>query len=116
MYHAQRHLVSNVIGSTDMRIEIGSTITLSPRDTLILSSDGLSDNLRVEEIIETIRKGPLEVGVKQMAEKSRRRMIARTPGAGVPSKPDDLTIIAYRPTRPQQPTARRKVRQANGAA
>ena len=67
MHHAQRHIVSNVIGSADMRIEIGSTITLSPRDTLVLASDGLSDNLHVNEIIESIRKGPLETGVRQMA-------------------------------------------------
>ena len=116
MYHAQRHIVSNVIGSADMRIEIGSTLTLSPRDTLVLASDGLSDNLHQSEIIESIRKGPLETGVRQMAEKSRRRMISTTPG--VPSKPDDLTIIAYRPTKPpkEKSPARRKPRRASGAA
>ena len=44
MHHADRHLVSNLIGIPDMRIEVGSTLAMSSQDTLLLASDGLCDN------------------------------------------------------------------------
>lgn len=95
MHHAERHLVSNVVGSQEMRIEIGSRITLAPRDTLLLASDGLFDNLHLGEIIEAIRKGPLDKALNQLtAEATERMEHART---GLPNKPDDLTCILYRP-------------------
>ena len=97
MYHEDRHLVSNVIGSAEMKIEIGPALRLAPRDTLLLASDGLFDNLHVGEVVARIRKGPLDAAVQRLAHDSRRRMTQ--PAAGQPSKPDDLTIIAFRPGR-----------------
>ncbi len=95
MHHAERHVVSNLIGVEGMRIEIGSAIELAARDTVVLASDGLFDNLHVEEIADCIRSGPLEAGANAMVEAARRRMLR--PSDGEPSKPDDLTFIAYRP-------------------
>ncbi|MFH1919693.1 MAG: protein phosphatase 2C domain-containing protein [Planctomycetota bacterium] len=60
MYHEDRHLVSNVIGSVEMKIEIGPTLRMAARDSVLLASDGLFDNLHVEEIVERLRKGPLD--------------------------------------------------------
>ncbi len=94
MHHDQRHVVSNILGAADMRIEVGSTIELARYDTLLLASDGLFDNLRTEEIVERIRKGPLKQVVRVLAEDCRRRMIS--PEEGQPSKPDDLTFVAFR--------------------
>ncbi len=94
MHHKDRHLVSNVIGSIDMKIEVGSTIRLAPRDTVLLASDGLFDNLAVEEIIERIRKGPIETIVERLATDATQRMIH--PEDGQPSKPDDLTFSVFR--------------------
>jgi serine/threonine protein phosphatase PrpC len=94
MHHAERHIVSNVVGSEDMRIEIGSALPLAVRDTIVLASDGLSDNLHGEEIIEFARKGPLEECVRRLADAARSRM--QDPQEGHPSKPDDLTIVAFR--------------------
>ncbi len=94
MHHEQRHVVSNIIGSPDMRIEVGSTIELAPRDTLLLASDGLFDNLHIEEIVERIRKGPLTRAVQTLVEDTRRRM--ERPKEGQPCKPDDLTVVAFR--------------------
>ena len=45
IHHEERHVISNVIGSEQMRIEIGPPIEMAPRDTLLLASDGLLDNL-----------------------------------------------------------------------
>ena len=55
--HEDRHFVSNMVGTPEMRIEIGAPLELARRDTLLLASDGLSDNLLIHEIVERIRKG-----------------------------------------------------------
>jgi serine/threonine protein phosphatase PrpC len=94
MHHEDRHVISNVIGSPQMRIEIGPPLEMARRDTLLLASDGLVDNLLPSEIIEFMRSGPLDEAVGAMVGEARKRMAA-TNGA-VPSKPDDLTVIAYR--------------------
>jgi len=94
MLHEDRHLVSNVLGTPSMRIDIGSALRLAQRDTVVLASDGLSDNLHSEEIIEFARKGPVEKAVARLAEAARRRMVCST--ESLPSKPDDLTLVIYR--------------------
>ena len=54
MHHEERHVVSNIIGTPEMRIEIGPPIDLATYDTLLVATDGLADNLHIEEIIERI--------------------------------------------------------------
>jgi len=95
LHHEDRHIVSNVIGTPNMRVEIGSPMELAPYDTLLLASDGLLDNLAVAEIIEQLRAGDLLAAAARLAEDARRRMIQ--PTEGLPSKPDDLTFVAFRP-------------------
>ena len=94
IHHEDRHLVSNIVGSAEMRIEIGRTLRLNPRDTVLLSSDGLFDNLHTAEIVEIIRKGPLAAAAERLVEKCRRRM--EEPQPNHPSHPDDLTFLIYR--------------------
>ena len=94
LHHEERHLVSNLVGSADMHIEIGPTIDLTPHDTVIIASDGLFDNLHQEEIVETCRKGPLLAVSRNLATLCKSRM--EEPRKGLPSKPDDLTFIVYR--------------------
>ena len=101
MHHEERHVVSNIIGTPDMRIEVGSTVKMARYDTLLLASDGLFDNLHTDEIVQRIRKGPLERVMRTLVEDCRRRM--HTPEEGQPSKPDDLTFIAYRCRASQKP-------------
>jgi serine/threonine protein phosphatase PrpC len=94
MHHEHRHLVSNVLGAADMRIEVGSGRRLAPRDTVLIASDGLSDNLRTEEIVALLRTGSLGVACGRLAELARARM--HTPAEDEPSKPDDLTFVVFR--------------------
>lgn len=94
MHHEARHVVSNVIGTSDMRIEVGSRRKLAPRDTLLIASDGLFDNLRVDEIVARLRKGPFEAVVRRVAADSQQRMTQPTDEQ--PSKPDDVTFVAFR--------------------
>jgi len=98
LHHEDRHLVSNFLGTTDMRIDVGATVRLNPRDTVLVASDGLMDNVHVDEIIECVRKGPLTTAASRAVEMASQRM--QTSGDGQPSKPDDLSLILFRkPTR-----------------
>lgn len=69
---------------------------MAPRDTLIIASDGLFDNLLPDEIVEAVRSGPLEEAIGGLIETAQQRMAAQEGTA--PCKPDDLTVIAYRPS------------------
>jgi serine/threonine protein phosphatase PrpC len=117
VHHEERHVVSNIIGTPDMRIEIGPRIPLAPRDTLVLASDGLSDNFYVSEIVERVRAGSLATLARSLAADGRGRML-REEGASLPSKPDDLTFIVYRRHPPERgggaaPRAERRRRAVN---
>lgn len=90
----ERHLVSNVIGSAEMRIEIGPEVTLAPRDTLVVSSDGLFDNLFVAEIVELSRKGALAKAGDALSTRARAHMAGADPSRT--GHPDDLTFALYR--------------------
>lgn len=99
LHHHDRHLVSNFLGTPDMRIDIGAEVKLQPRDTIIVASDGLMDNVLVGEIIERVRKGPLAKAADAVVALARRRMNGTA--AEQPSKPDDLSVILFRkPFRP----------------
>jgi serine/threonine protein phosphatase PrpC len=94
LHHEERHLVSNFLGSSDMRIDMGANITLSPFDTVLLASDGLTDNLHFTEIVEVMRKGPLDVAAEALTRLAKRRMTVESKNQ--PSKPDDLSVILFR--------------------
>ena len=96
MYHEERHLVSNVIGTPDMRIEVGSALQLAPRDRLLLASDGLWDNLHMNEIVGTVRKGPLPQAALTLTDHCDARMHKEGEVGKTPSKPDDLTLVLFR--------------------
>ena len=94
LHHDERHLISNMVGSAEMRIEVGSPIRLAPKDTVLLATDGLLDNLSLQEIVDGIRTGPLAKVVQNLARSCGQRM--REPEDGHPSKPDDTTFLLFR--------------------
>jgi serine/threonine protein phosphatase PrpC len=94
VHHEERNVVSNVIGTADMRIDIGPTIEIAPRDTLLLASDGLPDNLYVDEIVARMKAGPLQAAGDALVQDCRKRM--QNPKQERPSHPDDLSVILYR--------------------
>lgn len=94
LHHEERHLVSNFIGTTDMRIDVGAAVELHQNDTVLLASDGLMDNVHVDEIIEFVRKGPLSEAVLSVVAQAEQRM--KNARDGEPSKPDDLSLILFR--------------------
>jgi len=94
LHHEERHLVSNFIGTADMRIDVGAAVELDQRDTVLLASDGLMDNVHVDEIIEFVRKGPLRESLRAVVALAEQRM--KNARGGEPSKPDDLSLILFR--------------------
>jgi serine/threonine protein phosphatase PrpC len=96
MVHEDRHLVSNMLGSPDMRIEIGPVIELAHFDTLLVASDGLSDNIYPAELVELGRKGRLDRAAAALSELCQRRMLGDA-ADDHPSKPDDMSFILFRP-------------------
>jgi protein phosphatase len=94
--HDQRHILFIVIGSTELRVEVGPALQLAVRDTVLLASDGLFDNLYIDEIVDTIRRGPLVAAADRLVARVRARMQGAD-AADQPCKPDDLTIVLFRP-------------------
>ena len=94
VHHEERNVVSNVIGMPGMRIDIGPAIELASRDTLLLASDGLPDNLYVDEIVARVKAGPLKGVGDALVHDCRQRMQGSLQGR--PSHPDDLSVILYR--------------------
>ena len=94
LHHEDRHLVSNFLGTTDMRIDVGAGVELRPRDTVLVASDGLTDNVHLDEIVERIRKGGLADSAAAVVDLADQRMAGA--GSGQPSKPDDLSLILFR--------------------
>lgn len=94
LHHEERHVISNVIGASDMRIEVGAPIDLSARDTVVIGTDGLFDNLELDEICEGFRSGNMLNCSESALELCRKRMT--DPTSGKPSKPDDVTVAVFR--------------------
>lgn len=94
LHHEDRHLVSNFLGTSDMRIDVGTGVELRPRDTVLVASDGLTDNVHLDETVEIIRKGGLSESGLAVTSLARQRMTNKNPGQ--PSKPDDLSLILFR--------------------
>jgi PPM family protein phosphatase len=115
LHHEHLHYVSNTLGGIEaMRIEVSSEHELAARDTLILGTDGLFDNLHVDEIVDIVRKGALPKVARELAEHCLQRM--KEPAAGMPCKPDDLTFVLYRAGRSATARTDGSVRVPTGAS
>jgi len=95
IHHDLRHFISNVVGTGEMRIDVGPRTPLATQDTLAMGSDGLFDNVTVEEIATIISQGQLADAADTLIQLARQRMDAPSPGE--PSKPDDLSLVLFRP-------------------
>ncbi|MBT8095713.1 MAG: protein phosphatase 2C domain-containing protein, partial [Woeseia sp.] len=106
LHHEERHLVSNFMGTSDMRIDMGAVVDMQARDTIMVASDGVTDNIHVHEVVDIIRKGPLPKAIDALIRLATHRM--NSDASSQPSKPDDLSVILFR-----KPPVRRRAG-ANG--
>jgi PPM family protein phosphatase len=94
--HADRNIISNALGAEGTYIDVGLPRQFATRDTLVVGSDGLYDNLTLAEIAQLTRKG----SISQAMESTRRCVESRMSGeADQPCKPDDVSIMLFRPIR-----------------
>jgi serine/threonine protein phosphatase PrpC len=103
LFHSERHVVSNFLGDSEMRIDVGASTRFAQFDTLVVASDGLTDNVRVDEITEAARKGPITSALQRLTQGARQRMLGTD--SGQPCKPDDLTVLLMRRRRPAKKKA-----------
>lgn len=94
LHHEERHLLSNLVGSTEMHIDIGPILKLSAQDRILVASDGLWDNMYLEEIIDAVRKGPIYKAANFIQDTCRSRMIDKE--KKLPSHADDLSFVVAR--------------------
>tara|TARA_B100000678_G_scaffold191220_1_gene159909 strand:- start:162 stop:932 length:771 start_codon:yes stop_codon:yes gene_type:complete len=95
LFHPQRHLLSNMLGDEAFWVERSDCYELATFDTIVIASDGLWDNFFCDEIIDIVCQGTLVQAGRRLAHSARRRML--TVEDNVPSKPDDLSFVLYRP-------------------
>ena len=94
MVHEDRSLISNCVGSSDMRLDVGPPVAMARFDTLLLASDGVLDNVRRSALLDTVRKGALGKAAKALDERVQRTMAE---GDGdLAGHTDDATFVLYR--------------------
>lgn len=74
LHHPALHLVANGLGNPELTVEVSSPLKLAARDTLLLASDGLFDNLYLQEVVELIRRGALPKVGRALVEQVGERM------------------------------------------
>lgn len=91
LQHPDLHYISNLVGDSDMKIEIGPEIELSSNDSIFLASDGIFDNFPPEEIIEQIRTGSLEENSETLMELINNNIYDKEE-----SKKDDISFVLFK--------------------
>lgn len=94
MEHEDRNIVTNHVGSREMRIEIGPNIRVNKRDTVLLASDGLFDNLMVTEIVDLVRPQCLLSRAQALLKHAQNKMNGYDNLQS--AKPDDLSVLMFR--------------------
>ena len=89
LFSEESHLISNVLGHGEIRIEVSQSMKVLKKDTVLLASDGLLANLSTEEIIHFFRKGILKENMKSLTNAAHKKMESES------GHPDDLTIVAF---------------------
>jgi len=95
MFHPNRHVINNMIGMSNMWVDVGRHIQLAYLDIVIIASDGLWDNLYRGEVIKLMCNRSLmdaAVGLVKLASERMRCEAYEQPG-----KSDDLSFVLYRP-------------------
>lgn len=99
-HHDERHLLSNCVGSRDMRVEVGAPVAMSARDTLLLATDGVLENIERRDLIDQIRAGSLLQAATDLQARLRLTMAGADPK--LPAHPDDATALLFRTARDRQ--------------
>lgn len=94
LHHDERHLISNIVGSPEMHIDMGPVQKISPLDRIVVASDGLWDNMYLDEINKAIRIVPLYKAASFIVKTCQSRMTRD--GGQLPGHADDLSFVIIR--------------------
>jgi len=94
MQDEDSHIVYNLVGTKEMSIDVGPPIELSARDTVLLASDGLGDNIHIDKIVASARCGDLSKSITTLMNQCQKVMRDGSPV--LDGHPDDLTTLAFR--------------------
>lgn len=89
--HPDLHYISNLVGESGMKIEIGPEIDLNSNDSIFLASDGIFDNFPPDKVIEIVRAGDLDQ-ISQTLMGVINKEIYNTES----SKKDDISFILFK--------------------
>lgn len=94
MVHEDRSLISNCVGSIEMHLDVGAPVPMAMRDTLLVASDGVVDNVHRSDLVDLIRVGPIGAAAEGVDGRVQRTMIE---GDGdLEGHCDDATFVLYR--------------------
>lgn len=91
--HPERHVLLSAIGHPGLQIDVGPAVPLAVKDSLLLASDGLTDNLLGGAIIRLMKNRAGLKACAALAAKARTKMMDE----GGLGKLDDLTMVLFRP-------------------
>lgn len=92
--HPDNHYIDNLIGDGLMHVEISSPFALSKLDTILLASDGLYDNILLEDLINFIRCGKAEEITYELGQCVKKQINPKTGQNFI--KEDDISFIIIR--------------------
>ncbi len=87
------HLVSNLVGFKDLSVEYTVPLCLSPRDKVLICSDGLSDNIHSDEMIDAFLSGDLSKNTDALVQSALEHM--HNPKVQS-HHPDDCSLIVFK--------------------
>ncbi len=91
--HEYSHVVLNALGGEQTTIEVSLPMQLAAQDSLILATDGLTDNLTAHRIAELSHSRGADAIAIALIEEYRLMMRDEDK-----AKPDDVTVIVYSQT------------------
>lgn len=91
--HENRNVILNALGYKDMRMELSPPVKLSPRDKVLIASDGVLDNLTPQQISDQLVGGPIQKGANQLVAMVENYIASGNENA----KEDDLSLVIYQP-------------------
>ncbi len=89
--HPDLHYISNLVGDSDMRIEIGPEIELNSYDTVFLASDGIFDNFSPDQIVNLVRKGSTADISESLMNLINEKIYEKED-----SKKDDISFVLFK--------------------
>lgn len=89
------HVVTNLMGSPHFKMEISPLVEIAPYDTIVMGSDGLFDNISLEEMSQFSNDLTIQPFAKKLHSLSQSRVKESLSGAEA-YRPDDVAFIVCR--------------------